>query len=135
MEMPDEFSPEVIEGMLGVMTLMAVDFGYISRQQAELLFIHGMIEVQEEEVTAVSGTETIEIFTLSQDACDYVMRAKKELPDDLGGASFTREFGKPPKYGKKKWVVSQSYLRTWRTSGKRVLPKSIIRRWKPSISI
>lgn len=135
MQLHDQFNPYEIEAMLGPLTLMAVDFGYIPLDIAELLLIHGLIEIQEEKLTAVNGKPTIEVFIPTPNAIDFIAKAKKGLPQALEAASMMSQFGSLPRHSKKKWVISQSYLHKWRSSGKRVLPKSIIRRWRPSISL
>ncbi|WCR04379.1 hypothetical protein [Paracoccus saliphilus] len=121
--------------MLGLLTLVAVDFGYLPLDSAELLLIHGLIDVREEKAATANGQKVIEVYVPTQESINFVTKVKKDLPTDLDVSSLIQDFDGLPAGGKRKWVVSQSYLQKWRASGKRVLPKSIIRRWRPRISL
>ncbi|RJE85040.1 hypothetical protein D3P04_12185 [Paracoccus onubensis] len=133
--MQTQANPDEADNVLGLLTMVAVDFDYIPLDSAELLLIHGLIEVREEKADTAHGQKTIEAFIPTQDAINFVAKVKEDLPADPGGASLMPQPDSLPTRGKRKWVVSQSYLQKWRSSGKRVLPKSIIRRWRPRISL
>lgn len=135
MQLQDQFSSDETDSMLGLLILVAVDFGYIPQDSAELLVIHGLIDVQEEQAVTAKGQKTIEVYIPTQESIDFVAKVKKDLPADLDVSTLTQQFDGLPTGGKQKWVVSQSYLQGWRDSRKRVLPKSIIRRWRPRISL
>ncbi|MFV0292043.1 MAG: hypothetical protein ACK5II_01970, partial [Paracoccus sp. (in: a-proteobacteria)] len=136
-------SPEENQDLIAFLVTMAVDSGYLPLHGAEKLLIYGLIEVREAVIDTPAGPRPIQVFEPTARAFSAAkMLRTTSVPESLGkpgkviGARSTkRNFEALIPRGKRKWVLSRTYLERRNADDLRLMIRTVVCRWWTGLSI
>lgn len=138
----EPLSPEENQDLIALLVTMAVDSGYLPLHGAEKLLIYGLIEVREAMIDTPAGPRPIQVFEPTDCAVSAAaMLQTTSGPEPLtrpgktiGNGTMTSNFEALIPRGKRKWVLSRTYLENGDADDLRLLAGSVVRQWWNSIS-
>ncbi|MFV0409882.1 MAG: hypothetical protein ACK5LJ_09365 [Paracoccus sp. (in: a-proteobacteria)] len=133
----EPLSPEENQDLIALLVTMAVDSGYLPLHGAEKLLIYGLIEVREAVIDTPAGQRPIQVFDPTDRAIILAeMLQTTSAPESLaepgmtiGAGSTKRSFEALIPRGKRKWVLSRTYLQSSDADDLRLLSGTVIRNW------
>lgn len=133
----EPLSPEENQDLIALLVTMAVDSGYLPLYGAEKLLIYGLIEVREAMIDMPAGPRPIQVFEPTSRAISLAtMLQTTSVPEpltwlgkDIGEGSTKRNFEALIPRGKRKWVLSRTYLEGGYADDLRLLAGSVVRQW------
>ena len=133
----EPLAPEENQDLIAFLVTMAVDSGYLPLHGAEKLLIYGLIEVREALIDTPAGKRPIQVFEPTSRAISLAVMLRqtsvpeplKKLGKDIGEGTTKRNFEKLIPRGKRKWVLSRTYLEEGDASDLRTLAAFVFRHW------
>jgi hypothetical protein len=138
----EPLSPEENQDLIALLVTMAVDSGYLPLHGAEKLLIYGLIGVRDALIDTPAGKRPIQVFEPTPRAISLaaMLRTTLELEPlarpgkSTGAGSTKRNFEALIPRGRRKWVLSLTYLENSDADDLRSLARSVVRQWSSDIS-
>lgn len=137
--MEEPLSPEENQDLIALLVTMAVDSGYLPLHGSEKLLIYGLIEVRETVIDTPAGQRPIQVFEPTPPANSMaamlrttsVPASLARLGKGIAEGATRHNFEALIPRGKRKWVLSRTYLEGHDAGDLRSLAGSVVRQWWP----